>query len=89
MIEYIGSTLAISGAACSIIGNIRNTVYLDHYMALGLWTVSAPLMSIWAFGYLVGWWNGGLSIAAILGMNLVFTVSNVYGLWKYRGFADV
>lgn len=81
MIALIGTSCAVIGSIISVLGNLVNTVNKDHYQAIELWTFSSALVFIWGCGYLMGWWNGGIGIAAITGMNLVFLMSNLWGLF--------
>jgi hypothetical protein len=80
-LEKVGSILAISGSTLSIIGALINNIWLDHIGAMGIWMFSNILLLAWAWGYDKEYWNGGLSAKALVAMYLVFTVSNVYGLF--------
>jgi hypothetical protein len=84
MIEDIGTCIAVVGSIISVIGNLVNTVLKNHRKAIVLWTVSSFLNSLWFYGFITGWWDGGLGAAAMLGMNIVFFASNVWGLWHVR-----
>ena len=42
------------------------------------------LLLIWCVGDLAGLWNGGISVGAMMIMYLVFTTTNVYGLYHVR-----
>jgi len=87
IVGIIGSLCAVTGAIISVIGNLVNTgvitLWNAHLTAVRLWTVSSFLIMVWAAGHEMGWWNGGLGVLAILGMNLVFLLSNLWGLQKY------
>jgi hypothetical protein len=80
MIATIGTSCAVIGSGISVIGNLVNTVYKDHHRAIELWTFSSAMVFVWGCGYLLGWWDGGIGVAAITGMNAVFLVSNLWGL---------
>lgn len=82
MIATIGTSCAVVGSTISVIGNLVNTIQKDHSRAIELWTFSSALIIIWATGFLLGWWNGGVGVAAILGMNVVFFASNLWGIYK-------
>jgi hypothetical protein len=82
MIEDIGSAIAVIGSIISVLGNLVNTLWKNHRKAIVLWTVSSFLNSLWFYGFIVGWWDGGIGVTAMLGMNLVFFASNIYGLVK-------
>lgn len=79
--EKIGSILAISGAALTIIGTLLNSLWLDHISAMGIWLFSNPLMLAWAYGYDQGYWNGGLTGKALIALYLALTFLNAYGLF--------
>lgn len=87
IVGIIGSLCAVAGAIISIVGNLINTGVIKicnaHLTAVRLWTASSFLMALWAAGHEIGWWNGGLAVLAILGMNLVFLLSNLWGLQKH------
>lgn len=82
--EWIGSSLAVTGSILSIAGTLVNNLWLKHRTAMKVWAVSNPILCVWAVGVLLGIWNGGLSIVALLIMYLVFTVTNFYGLFYGR-----
>lgn len=84
-LEYLGPVLAITGSILSIVGTLVNNLYLEHRWAMKVWAISNPILSVWALGVLWGYWNGGMSIAALLVMYLVFTVTNYYGLRRANG----
>jgi hypothetical protein len=79
-ISLLGFPLALAGAIISIVGNLLNTIRKMHRLAIGLWTVSSFLIAVWGTGYMLGIWRDGLAVAAITGMNVIFLISNVYGL---------
>ena len=82
VMEDIGSVLAISGSVLSICGTLINNLWLEHRWAMKVWAISNPILSVWAIGVLLGIWNGGLSILAVLVMYVVFTATNWYGLLR-------
>jgi hypothetical protein len=86
VLGILGSLCALTGACISVLGNLINTgtftLWNGHLVAIKLWTVSSFLMAVWAFGHEMRWWDGGLGVLAVLGMNVVFLVSNLYGLQK-------
>jgi hypothetical protein len=83
-LELVGELLAITGATISIYGTLVNNLRLDHIGAMKAWRISNPILAIWAFGLLVGFWTGGLGAAFLLVMYLIFYLSNRYGLKKYH-----
>lgn len=87
MIEYLsiaGSLLAISGTVLSICGTLINNCLLDHHLAMRVWSLSNPLLVVWATGFLAGLWDGGLSVLALLIMYITFSLTNAYGLAKLQ-----
>ena len=76
----IGTTLAVSGTAISIIGATINNLSLDHLYAMQIWRVSNIALFCWSFGLWRKYWEGGLSGAALCGMYLWFAVTNEIGL---------
>jgi hypothetical protein len=85
LLSALGSTIAISGGIVSVLGNLLNTVYKSHRLAIRLWTFSSFMIMIWGFGYLLHLWVDGLAVAAITGMNVIFFISNVWGWLKDAG----
>ena len=83
-LNVAGTCCAVFGAGISIIGNLVNTLQGKHYDSIFIWTFSSAMVAIWAFGFLMKWWNGGIGVAAIMGMNVVFWISNLYGIWRLR-----
>jgi hypothetical protein len=80
-LDTIGTALAISGSALSIIGTLINNCALDHIGAMWCWLISNPLLLVWAIGNWKGIWNGGTSITALIVMYFVFFVTGAYGLF--------
>jgi len=82
MLQALGIFLVIAGSGFSILGTLLNNVYLAHRAAMLIWMLSNPLLLIWAVGYGLGLWDGGLSAAALAMMYGIFAITNFYGLWK-------
>lgn len=82
MMQSPGIFLVVAGSGLSILGTLLNNVYLNHRAAMLIWMLSNPLLLIWAVGYGLGLWDGGLSAAALAMMYGFFTVTNWYGLRK-------
>jgi hypothetical protein len=80
VISIVGTLIAIAGASLSVIGNVINTIRFDHWNAIRLWTVSAFLNSLWWLGFILGWWNGVISAIAMLVMNVIFLITNLWGV---------
>jgi hypothetical protein len=80
VVGIIGTLVAVAGASLSVVGNLVNTIKFDHWRAIRLWAVSSALNSIWWLGFILGWWNGVISAIAMLVMNVLFLVSNLYGI---------
>jgi hypothetical protein len=80
IVGVIGSLCAVAGAIISVVGALTNNLQHDHRKAMKFWMVSNILLLMWSAGYLLGYWNGSLSIGALFVMYLIFTVSNFYGL---------
>lgn len=84
LISVVGICLATGGSILSIIGTLINNLRHNHVGAMKIWGFSNPMLATWAVGYLMGWWNGSLSVGAMLVMYLVFTITNWWGLMKYK-----
>ena len=80
MIEDVGTLIAVAGSSISVLGNLVNTIRKQHRKAIALWTASSFLNSLWFYGFIQHWWDGGPGTEAMLGMNIVFFASNVWGL---------
>ena len=83
--ESIGIILAIGGSTVSICGAAANNLFLDHVLAMRLWRISNWVMLVWAVGYTMSWWNGGLAGVALVAMYATYAVTNEYGLRKEKG----
>lgn len=79
--DIVGSVLAVTGSILSVTGALINNLWLDHTMAMWFWMFSNPILGVWAYGNIKDWWDGGVSVEALLGMYLVFTISNFWGLF--------
>ncbi len=79
----IGSALALAGSTISISGALLNNLWLNHHVAMRLWMVSNILLLVWALGFFLGYWNGGLSGVSLIAMYAVFAITNAYGLMRY------
>jgi len=77
----IGFYLSLGGAIISVIGVIVNNVMLDHIGAMQIWAFSNVILLVYFYGEYKCWWSNGLSSAALCAMYVVFTVTNLYGLW--------
>ena len=82
MVEYIGSILAVGGSLLSVYGALIFNLRNDYTQAKLIWAISNPMLLAWALGYIAGYWDGSLSIAALAVLYAVYTVSNWWGLWK-------
>lgn len=81
MIDF-GLPLALIGTAISLYGIYLNNQKHDHTGAMTVWFWSNPILTLYFVGQAMGWWNGGLSSAAMAGLYAVFTVSNWKGLMQ-------
>lgn len=81
---FLGSVFALVGSAVSILGALLNNLFLEHKYAMQLWMFSNILLLVWATGFYLGYWNGGLSGFFLMVMYFVFAISNAYGLARYR-----
>jgi hypothetical protein len=79
--QTVGYSIAVLGSALSVFGTFANNLLLDHVLAMQIWMFSNPILLAWAFGNRKGWWDGGLSIDALMVMYAVFTVTNFIGLF--------
>lgn len=84
ILEIIGAELAFTGSFISVSGAYFNNVWHEHLAAMELWRISNGMLAAWGIGFISGWWVDGVSITAIVGMNLFFMTTNEYGLYKYR-----
>lgn len=84
MLAEIGSGLAILGSSISVVGALVNNLKHDHHRAMELWMFSNVMLLMWSIGYLAGYWNGGLSVGALMIMYFIFTISNFWGLFHVR-----
>ena len=74
--QGIALALALSGTGLSVIGALINNLLLDPSLARVIWATSNPIMLILAIGNYRLWWNGGISMKAIICTYAVFTISN-------------
>jgi hypothetical protein len=82
MKNKIGSVLAIGGSVLSLTGALINNLFLDHILAMMIWSFSNPLYLIYFIGIDYKWWNGQhVSTRAVILSYSIFTISNFYGLW--------
>jgi len=82
MIEHIGTFLAIGGTILSIYGAVVFNQWRDYTRAKMVWAISNPMLLVWALGYLAGYWDGSLSVAALACLYAVYTISNWWGLYQ-------
>lgn len=78
----IGLPIALTGTCISLYGIYLNNQCRDHVSAMMVWFYSNPILTVYFIGQSIGWWNGGLSSAAMAGLYAVFTYSNWKGLMK-------
>lgn len=74
--------MVIIGTIVTTTGVIFNNVFLNHIMAMLIWTVSNTVFTVFFFGRGRKWWDGGLADDIMCGTYLVMLVSGVYGLWQ-------
>jgi hypothetical protein len=79
--KNIGPVLAISGSVLTLLGTVLNSFLLDHIGAMTVWCFSNPIMLAWAVGYFKGYWDGGLSAKALIGLYAGLTIFNTYGMF--------
>lgn len=79
-ISVIGTALTIFGAVISCIGVVVNNLMLDHTQAMQIWRFSNLILLAWSVGLWRGWWDGGLSSLALVGMYAWYSVTNEIGL---------
>lgn len=77
----IGLLLAIVGTFLSIAGVICNNIFLAHRLAMWIWLPSNLVLFLWAVGHGKRYWDGGISMDALVIMYAVFSITNWYGLW--------
>jgi len=76
----LGLPIALAGTCISLYGVYLNNQKHDHHGAMMVWFWSNPILTVYFVGQAVGFWNGGLSSAAMAVLYGVFTVSNLKGL---------
>ena len=81
MKNKIGSFLAISGSILSIAGTLVNNLWLLHVLAMEIWVISNPLLTIWAIGYWRKWWTDGIDAFALVMMYIAFFITGAIGLF--------
>ena len=78
----LGLPISLAGCAISLYGIYLNNQAKDHLGAMVVWGYSNPILTTYFVGQTFGFWNGGLSSAAMAVLYGVFTVSNWRGLVK-------
>jgi hypothetical protein len=82
MIERLGNTLAVGGSILSIVGALVNNLWLSHTVAMWIWAISNPLFLAYFVGVDMKWWDGQhISTRALIVTYIIFTVSNILGLF--------
>lgn len=78
--NIIGTVLAITGSALSIIGALIFNLTPEYFLAKLAWAASNPMLLIYTHGLDNKWWNGIISLKALKIMYAIFTISNFIGL---------
>lgn len=78
----VGLPIAVIGCLISIYGVYILNQRHDWRGAQRMWMWSNPIFVLYFAGQTIGYWNGGLSSAAMAILYLVMTVSNLHGMWK-------
>ena len=81
-LSSVGTALAITGTVASIYGAVVFNQWKDYTQAKMVWAISNPMLLVWALGYIAGYWDGSLSVAALACLYAVYTISNWWGLLK-------
>ena len=82
-IELIGPALAILGSILACYGVWVFNVRGDPRTANLVWCVSNPMLCVWAVGYLLHFWDGGLvPIGVLAAMYGYYTMASWWGWWK-------
>jgi hypothetical protein len=80
--NYLGLLCVNGGSILNSAGAIVNCLG-DHNSAYLLWMIGNPLLLLWAIGYVKSWWNGNLSMKALIEMYAIFIAGNIYAIWKF------
>lgn len=85
MIELFGTSFAIIGSILACYGVWVFNVRGDPRTANLIWSWSNPLLCVWAVGYLLNLWDGGiLPIGILAAMYGYYTVSSWWGWYVGR-----
>lgn len=73
---YIGGALLICGSAISLYGAHANNIWLDHDLALHIWSIGNVVQLAWGIGLWRKWWDGGLPAIALCVLYAYYTITN-------------
>jgi hypothetical protein len=73
---YIGGALLIIGSAISLYGAHANNIWLDHELALRIWSIGNVVQLAWGIGLWRKWWDGGLPAIALCVLYGYYTITN-------------
>jgi hypothetical protein len=78
--SVVGGILLVTGCAVSLYGAHANNIWLDHNLALRVWSFANVIQMTWAIGLWRKWWNGGLPAIALCVLYGYYTVTNFIAL---------
>lgn len=78
--KAIGAVLLIVGSVISLFGAQANNMWLDHNLALRVWSISNVVLLAWSVGLWRRWWDGGLPAVAMCILYSYYTVTNFWAL---------
>jgi len=82
MISLLGLLLAAVGSVLACYGVWVFNVRGDPKTANLVWSVSNPLLCIWACGYLLQLWDGLMPMAVLTVMYGYYWTASWWGLWR-------
>jgi hypothetical protein len=82
MISLLGLLLAAVGSIVALYGVWLFNQRRDYTGARCVWMFSNIMFTIYFWGRVMQWWDGGLGDVAMFGYFAAMTASNLWGLWQ-------